>query len=148
MNVGVDQPGDGDQAAALDHDPAPEIGAIHPEGVVRPVPDLLMGLARGLDVRPDAAVPEQVDRRPQDRRDELAGRERVGVRPDRIPRRRRQGAWFAERPEQGMRVNQKAHAQSVLPRSRAMSSGQSSKSSARRIRPSKNPRRRFAAAGS
>jgi len=47
-----------------------------------------------------------------------------------------------------MGVDQEAHARSAIPKSRPISYGQISKSSAMRIRPSKSPRRRFAAPGS
>ena len=60
----------------------------------------------------------------------------------------RQGVRLAKRPKQGVGVLQVAHWRQRIPRSRAMSSGHSSKSSARRIRPFRRPRRRLGLAGS
>jgi hypothetical protein len=48
---------------------------------------------------------------------------------DRLCRCRERGRLM-ERPQQGMRIEQDSHGQSTMPRSRAISSGQTSKSSA------------------
>ena len=53
--------------------------AVDPDRVVGLVADVGVGLGRGLDVGADAAVPEQVDRRLQDRADQVVGRELVGL---------------------------------------------------------------------
>ena len=55
------------EIAALAHHPAAQVRAIDPDRVVEPVLRLGVGLAARLDVGADAAVPEQVDRRLEDR---------------------------------------------------------------------------------
>jgi hypothetical protein len=59
------------QVAALGDDPRPQFRRGDAHGVVGPIADLGVGLVRGLHVGADAAVPQQVDRRAQDRRDQL-----------------------------------------------------------------------------
>ena len=55
-------------------DLAPQRVAVDADRVVGPVADLGVGLGRRLDVGADAAVPEQVDRRQQDRLHQLGRR--------------------------------------------------------------------------
>ena len=52
------------EIGALSDDPATQFVRIHPDRVVNPVADLLMGLVGGLDVGADPTQPEQVNRRP------------------------------------------------------------------------------------
>ena len=65
------------QVGALGHHPGadPVGGDAHP--VVGVVPDIPVGLVRSLDVGADPAEPQEVDRRPQDGRDELGRAERL-----------------------------------------------------------------------
>ena len=73
--VGVDaDPGQGGsdagslgqaKVAALTNDAAPQFFGVDPDVVVGPVTDLAVGLGGVLDVGTDAAIPEQVDRGPQ-----------------------------------------------------------------------------------
>ncbi len=67
------------EVAAFDDDLAAQLAAVDAQRVVGAVADLRVRLARRLHVRADAAVVEQVDRRLQDRVDELGRRQRVGV---------------------------------------------------------------------
>ena len=53
--------------------------AVDADRVVEPVLRLGLGLARGLDVGADAAVPEQVDRRLEDGVHQLVGRQALGL---------------------------------------------------------------------
>ena len=64
------------EVAALADDPDPQLLAVHPDGVVGLVPDVERALGRGLHVGADAAVEQQVDRRQQDRPDQLDRAER------------------------------------------------------------------------
>ena len=87
--VGVDQPAGervldaaelGEtEVAALAHHPAAQLAPVDAEAVVGPVADLGVRLGARLDVRADAAVPQQVDGRPKDRRHELVGGQRRGA---------------------------------------------------------------------
>ena len=87
--VGVDPPaGQGEldaaplgeaEAAALPHHSGPELGGVDADGVVGLVADLGVGLGRRLPVGADAAVPEQVDRRPQHGLDQLGRPQRLGL---------------------------------------------------------------------
>ena len=87
--VGVDEPsaervlGAGQLGEAeiptLPHHVTAQHRRVDAHRVVGPVADRLVGLGRRLHVRADAAVPEQVDRRTQDRRDQLVGTQRVDV---------------------------------------------------------------------
>src|SRR5699024_2064129 len=52
----------GSQVATLDHHLAAQLGAVDPDRVVRPVPDLGVGLGGGLDVGADSAVVDQIHR--------------------------------------------------------------------------------------
>ena len=83
------------EVAALGHDAAPQVLAVHAEVVVDPVAGVRVGLGRRLDVRADAAVVEQVDGGAQDRRDQLARRQLLRVDPEREPRlgRDRRSTW-------------------------------------------------------
>ena len=78
--------GQAEVAALADH-LGPQLGGVDPDRVVGPVADVGVGLRGRLDVGADAAVPEQVDRRAQDRRDQLVRGQRVSrPRPGRAPR--------------------------------------------------------------
>ena len=81
--VGVDEPavdrvldtgelGEAEVAAFAD-DPGPEFVPVDAQRVVGPVADVGVALDRRLHVGADAAVPEQIDRGAQDRRDEVVG---------------------------------------------------------------------------
>ena len=59
------------EVAAFAHNAGAQLDAVHADGVVRLVGDLGVALGCGLDVGADAAVPEQVNRRDEDRPDEL-----------------------------------------------------------------------------
>ena len=67
------------QVAALADDAAAQLGGIHPQAVVRLVADVGVALAPGLDIGADAAVPQQVDRRPQQVRDQFQRRQVIGL---------------------------------------------------------------------
>ena len=100
IEVGVDPPalaGERDPAplreaeiAALADDQAAQLLAVDPHRVVAAIGRLGVALLRGLDVGADAAVPEQLDRRQQDRADQVVRRERLGVGGERAPRLGRQ----------------------------------------------------------
>ena len=77
------------EVAALPDDAAAELAGVDADGVVGLVADVGVVLARGLDVGPDPAVPQQVDRGAQQRADQLRRREPVGLDPERLLRRRR-----------------------------------------------------------
>ena len=62
------------QVAALAHHLAAQLVAVDAQGVVGAVADVGMRFAAGLDVGADAAVPEQVDRRLEDRVHQLVRR--------------------------------------------------------------------------
>ena len=66
------------EVAAFDDDLAAQLAAVDAQRVVGAVADLRVRLARRLHVGADAAVVEQVDRRLEDRVDELGRRQRVG----------------------------------------------------------------------
>jgi hypothetical protein len=68
--------GEAEVPALADH-AAPELCRVDPHGVVGPVADVGVGLARRLHVGPDAAVPEQVHLGREEGPDHLLGRERV-----------------------------------------------------------------------
>ena len=87
--IGVDQPA-GErvldpgrlgqaQVAALGDHPGPERAGVDPDRVVGPVPRVGVRLGTGLHVGADPAVPEQVGRGGEDRRDELIRGERPDV---------------------------------------------------------------------
>ena len=78
------------EVAALADDAAAQLRAVDADGVVGLVARVGVGLRGGLDVRADAAVPQQVDRRAQDRPDQLVRRQAVGLDAERPPRRRRE----------------------------------------------------------
>ena len=59
------------EVAALPHAPGADLGAVDPDRVVGLVADVGVGLALALDVGADAAVPQQVDRRLEDRLHQL-----------------------------------------------------------------------------
>ncbi len=61
------------QVAALADDVHPQVRAVHPDRVVGLVADVRVRLGGRLDVRADAAVPEQVDLRLEDRLHQLGG---------------------------------------------------------------------------
>ena len=65
------------EVAALADDAAAQVGAVHAHPVVGPVADVGVGLAARLDVRADAAVPQQVDGRLEHRRHQLVRRQRA-----------------------------------------------------------------------
>ena len=98
--VGVDVPallGERDPAllreaeiAALGDDAAAQLLGVDPDRVVGPIERLGMTLRGGLDIGADAAVPEQVDGREQDRADQLVRGELLGVDGERLARLRRQ----------------------------------------------------------
>ena len=76
----LDAPGLGQpEIAALPHDSAAEVLAVHPHRVVGLIAGLGIGLVRALHVRTDPAVPEQIDRSAEDGRDQLGRRELIGV---------------------------------------------------------------------
>ena len=74
------------EVASLGDASAPQIVAVDPHRVVRLVLDRGVGLGARLDVGADAAVVEQVDRRPQDCADDLGRGECVDAVFDREPR--------------------------------------------------------------
>ena len=63
------------EVAALADDLAAQLVAVDADRVVGLVAGVGVRLGGGLHVRADAAVPEQVDGRPQDRLDQLVGRQ-------------------------------------------------------------------------
>ena len=65
------------EVSALGHHPGAELGTVDTERIVGTIADVSMGLAGRLHERADAAVPEQIDRRPQDRLAQLGGRQRL-----------------------------------------------------------------------
>ena len=67
------------EIAALADDPAPQLGGVDAHRVVGAVPDVGVGLGGRLHEGADPAVPEQVDRRPEDRADHVVGRERAST---------------------------------------------------------------------
>ena len=67
------------EVAAFGDDLAAQLAAVDAQRVVGAVADLRVRFARRLDVGADAAVVEQVDRRLEDRVDQLRRRQRVGV---------------------------------------------------------------------
>ena len=69
------------EIAALADDLAAQLLGVDADGVVGAVVGVGVALDGGLDVGADAAVPEEVDRRQQDRPDQLGRREMRG--PDR-----------------------------------------------------------------
>ena len=73
----------GPEVAALGDDAGAQLAAVDPDRVVRAVAHLVVRLVGRLDERPDAAVPEQVDRRAQDRLADLGRRHRDGADPQR-----------------------------------------------------------------
>ena len=73
------------EVAALDDHLAAQLAAVDAQRVVGAIADLRVRLARRLDVGADAAVVEQIDRRLQDRVDELGRRQRVGGDRERAP---------------------------------------------------------------
>ena len=78
------------EVAALAHDLAAQVGAVDAQRVVGLVTDVSVGLGLGLDVGADAAVPEHVDGRPEDRADQLVRRQLGGLDPERLAHLRRQ----------------------------------------------------------
>ena len=68
--------GQAEVAALADH-PAAQLVGVHADRVRGAVQRVGVALRRRLDDRADAAVPEQVDRRAQDRLDHLGGRQHV-----------------------------------------------------------------------
>ena len=84
--IGVDEPatageldsgplGEAEVPAFADHEAAQPVG-VGPERIIRAVAGIGVGLGAGFHIRADAAVPEQVDGRHQDRMDESGGRQR------------------------------------------------------------------------
>ena len=63
------------EVAALADDLRAQLGGVHADRVRGAVRGVGVGLRRGLDDRPDAAVPQQVDGRAQDRADDLGRRQ-------------------------------------------------------------------------
>ena len=78
------------EIAAFADDPAPEVGAIDAHAVIGPVADIAVGFAPRLDIGADAAVPEQIDRRLEDQRDQFGRGRGLGVGAERLPRLRAQ----------------------------------------------------------
>ena len=74
------------EVPALGDHPAAQLRTVDPEGVVGAVADVGVGLAARLHVGPDAAVPEQVDRRRQDRPDQLDRGDVLGRRAEHVAR--------------------------------------------------------------
>src|SRR5215207_8029649 len=72
------------EVPALAHHAALELPAVHPHGVVGPVPDAGLGLLAGFHVRPDAAVEEQVDLRFEQSPYHLVRRVRLLLRADHL----------------------------------------------------------------
>src|SRR5450759_584636 len=70
------------EVAALSDHAAAQLGAVHPNRVIGAVADVGGGLARALDVGADPAVPQQVDRRLQNRSNELVGSHRGRLDPE------------------------------------------------------------------
>src|SRR5215213_1948795 len=66
------------EVPALPDHAAPELVAVCPEGVVRPVADLGVALRASLDVGPYATVPQQIDLGLEHRIDELGRRDGLG----------------------------------------------------------------------
>ncbi len=66
------------EVAALDKDLAPQFAPVHTQRIVGTVADLRVRLARGLHVRADPAVVDEIHRRLEDCVDELRWRQRVG----------------------------------------------------------------------
>ncbi len=71
------------EVPALGDDAGANLGAVDPDRVVRAVAHVRVRLVGRLDERPDAAVPEEVDGRLQDRCDHLVRRSRLDLRPQR-----------------------------------------------------------------
>ena len=69
------------QVAALAHDLAAQVGTVDAQRVVGAVADIGMRLGGRLHVGADAAVPQQVDRRLQDRAEQIARRQLLRHRP-------------------------------------------------------------------
>ena len=85
-------------------DPRPQVGAVDPDRVVRAVADVGVRLVRRLHERADAAVPEQIDRRPEDRREHLVRRCRVHAHAQRFRTSGDSGidfAWRGQTPPPG-----------------------------------------------
>ena len=74
------------QVPPLPHDLAPELSSVDAQRVVRLVVHVGVGLVRGLHVRADPSVPQQVDRRTEDRPDQLGRRHLLGLDPQRLGR--------------------------------------------------------------
>jgi len=85
------------EVAALGHHAAPQSVSVDTHVVVHPVADVLVGFGRGLHVRADPAVPEQVHGSPEDRLDDLIGGEGLPIDAERSPGLRRQGDALAVR---------------------------------------------------
>ena len=85
------------EVAALADDLAAQLAPVDPDRVVGLVADVRLGLGRGLHVGADAAVVQQVDRRPEDRPDQLVGREPLVLDRERLADLRRDRIDFAVR---------------------------------------------------
>ncbi len=73
------------EIAPLGDDPRPEVRAVDPDRVVRAVADLGVALVRPLHEGADAAVPQEVDRSPEDRREHLVRRRGVHAHARALP---------------------------------------------------------------
>ena len=78
------------EIAALGDDPAAQLLGVDPYRVVGAIESIGVALGGGLDVGADAAVPEQLDRRQQNRPDQLVRRELLGLDVERAAGFRRQ----------------------------------------------------------
>ena len=76
---------------ALAHHPHPQLVAVDPDRVVRPVPDVGVALVAGLDVGADAAVPEQVHLGLEQGTDHLVRRQRSASDLEHLPHLGREG---------------------------------------------------------
>ena len=96
------------EIAAFGHHLATEIVAVDAQRIVRAIADLRVRLAFCLDVRADAAVVNQIDRRLQDRIDELGRRHRFGLDRERFRDLRRHDDRFcASRMHAAARRNER-----------------------------------------
>ena len=77
------------EIATLPHHLAAQLGAVHPQPVIRAIADLAMRLTGRLHVRSDTAVPQKVDRCTQDDRKQLLRSQRLALGAQPLARRLR-----------------------------------------------------------
>ena len=66
------------EIATFRHYPRPDLFAIHPDQVVGSIAHVCVGFARGLNVRADPPVPQEIDRGLQRPVDQFVGRQVLG----------------------------------------------------------------------